>query len=748
MLANKISISALHCTSCSAHVFRTFTSKAIGSTIIPRPPGLKFHNHPKLKEPEDIKITDSESAGHGSETSSAQYPIPWYLQQQINPQQPSTLPLPEQQQYPILPADAPSILKPLLSHIFIELGLERLSLLDLRNLDPPPALGANLIMILCTARSEKHLHSSADKLCRWLRSNHKLSPYADGLLGRDETKRKLKRMARKTKLLGSVGYANEEKPDDGIRTNWVCVNLGNVLEAASPRNSDTGLDSGSSGFAARTESCRIVVQMLTCKKRSELDLERLWGGILQRATGHETMPKIEAQESGIPEGTKDTTLPSELQLLDSSGDMDNSPVQPSIPEGTKDTTVPSELQLLDLSGGMEKSPIQPSIYLDSTQTNYSKTSTLPTDILTRQDITNVKGVSKHISKSLVLPSHSRQFQTLEDKIIPNASKNNYTKLNRYLKHLRKISRHKALRCLGKNARDTHSTSFLRKFYAAFPITFEASHWDILIEFISYGIQIGHKGYTKEALMDAFHAMELSEINIDSHIPNNMLNGLLIFNPSTRFPFSGLSVPKGLEQAASVFESMQQRGYDLFKPSTLTRILEYVYSIIPKEISHPTSQNLDLKPREPSAIIYDRLRHIMSAFDIGLLDTAAILESRAQHRDWPRFWEIWRSIPHTLQSRHAGLYYLLFRIIASTNSQSACISALRHNVLEMKLEEPEIKLNADLARAIIDVIKVADPAIESDFKLAGRASVRNEWAPLWIECHNAIRPHQKLSRYTL
>ncbi|KFY45082.1 hypothetical protein V495_03129 [Pseudogymnoascus sp. VKM F-4514 (FW-929)] len=55
-------------------------------------------------------------------------------------------PLP--QKIPDLPSAPPTILQPLLERISIDLGLDDLTLLDLRKLDPPPALGSNLISFI------------------------------------------------------------------------------------------------------------------------------------------------------------------------------------------------------------------------------------------------------------------------------------------------------------------------------------------------------------------------------------------------------------------------------------------------------------------------------------------------------------------------------------------------------------------------------------------------------------------------
>ena len=166
--------------------------------------------------------------------------------------------------------------------------MDDLSLLDLRSLDPPPALGGNLLMILGTARSEKHLHVSADKLCRWLRTEYKLRPYPDGLLGRNELKLKLRRKAKRSRLLSAVG-AKATSPaegdvDDGIRTGWVCVNVGRIEGGELPDAVEkVQRAEGVVGFGARVVGCSVVVQMLTEEKRVELDLEKLWGDMLGRA---------------------------------------------------------------------------------------------------------------------------------------------------------------------------------------------------------------------------------------------------------------------------------------------------------------------------------------------------------------------------------------------------------------------------------------------------------------------------------
>lgn len=167
---------------------------------------------------------------------------------------------------------------------------------DLRHLETPPALGANVIMIIGTARSMKHLNVAADRLCRWLRSTYKLSPYADGLLGRNELKIKLRRKARRARLASQSGAIVDEK-DDGITTGWICVNAGVVEEA--PAAEEEAKIQGFEGFGAINAGTRVVVQMFTEDKRAEVDLDGLWRRNLERARWKKQRELDAEAESGF-----------------------------------------------------------------------------------------------------------------------------------------------------------------------------------------------------------------------------------------------------------------------------------------------------------------------------------------------------------------------------------------------------------------------------------------------------------------
>jgi hypothetical protein len=150
----------------------------------------------------------------------------------------------------------------------------------LREIDPPAALGPNLIMLFATARSERHLHISSGRFVRWLRKNHSISARADGLIGPGELRTKLRRLRKKAKLMGT-NTAIIPGGDNGISTGWVCVNFsssGDQIDEAAKVD-----DSGRfSGFGAPQTGTTVVIQCMTDSRRAELDLETLWKGILKK----------------------------------------------------------------------------------------------------------------------------------------------------------------------------------------------------------------------------------------------------------------------------------------------------------------------------------------------------------------------------------------------------------------------------------------------------------------------------------
>ncbi|KAK5991316.1 ATPase synthesis protein 25 [Cladobotryum mycophilum] len=233
---------------------------------------------------------------------------PWFLE--VDP--PRHPPIHHAVDLPKVPEDAPSLLEPMLKYIYEDMGLDDLSVLDLRDLDPPAALGPNLIMLFGTARSERHLHICSHRFVRWLKRTEKVNARADGLIGPGELKTKLRRLRKKAKLLGT-NTSILPGGDNGISTGWVCVNFattgGGVNEAASFDESGRF-----SGFGAPQTGTTVVVQVMTESRRNELDLETLWKNILRKNL--EEIQRIKGKKV-VDAAEVEAVLSSKIQLPNS-----------------------------------------------------------------------------------------------------------------------------------------------------------------------------------------------------------------------------------------------------------------------------------------------------------------------------------------------------------------------------------------------------------------------------------------------
>ncbi|KAK6499848.1 ATPase synthesis protein 25 mitochondrial [Arthrobotrys musiformis] len=207
-------------------------------------------------EEEDIEYRSSEPAV-SSPTSDG---TPWYLQSALQPA-PRRFVSPLIEQMPELPPNPPQNFETLLNYLIKDLSLSKMKIMDLRDMDPPPALGPNTIMILATARSERHMNIASDKCCRYMRSIlDGAEIYADGLIGRGEVKLRERRERRK----GKRRTADDE---EAMRVGWICVNSGQG----------------------------IVVQIMTGWKREQLNLEGLWSRKIHTSLKRKLKEKLLAE---------------------------------------------------------------------------------------------------------------------------------------------------------------------------------------------------------------------------------------------------------------------------------------------------------------------------------------------------------------------------------------------------------------------------------------------------------------------
>lgn len=724
---------ATGCASCRLSLIRSFTSIAGPgiraphiSTRLPRPrPSTRFRHSSQIahdsqengKGKHDGKEARTEDDGFEEDLEKyfeegldvAQgakdgevAAVPWYLQ--VESPQGKPQPLSERQKIPELPETPPPILEPLLQQISVDLGMDDLKLLDLRKLDPPPALGANLLMIIGTARSEKHLHVSADRLCRWLRSTYKLRPDADGLLGRNELKLKLKRKAKRAKLMGT---AADETGDDGVRTGWVCVDVGVVepsedaVEAPQRENFI--------GFGRRVDGIRIVVQMLTEEKREQIDLEHLWGGILKRGghqeivgTGEEGAAQLSTpSNSGVPSIEGPTSKFGQRRAMHTFARQFSDMQELGPP--------PSSTSLHELSS---RSPLE----------------TFDLNAIQQSALADINAGDFEKAKN-VLMDHSLSVPALKE----DRWRNVFLTLMRI--YIQSIPEDQALEELALPSEGSDPTPFMACFQSAishFPTQFGAES-EIWLH--CFARDLAHPSYTLYDLGGFVNKLQGYGIPIsrDSYItlirsalsPRNNLQPHL-----ERSSFS-------TDIVLDILRVMQDQGLEILDEDMFVDLLEltepapgYSYRKGYSDATHVYDLEVQKLPN-----IQRRLHLLMMKLPLPLFREESrirLLNIYARNHHWWEFFDVFRMAPRACKPNTPAMYAYMFACVANTGHQRGCMAVLRNWLPDMSQEDPPVKLNGDVAEAVKACLRVADPHVEQD--AAEVPELKGEWLSIWRQCH--------------
>lgn len=768
MASRRALTTGARCLNCQRHVVHSFISSLILSSRPQLPQiqtqsrptfttllGLRNEQDDNLKKefpfddaPEPVSKSDHTA---NTEDVNALESEPWYLQvpEQKDLQQAPPNPFAERQRLPELPKNPPPILEPLLKFVSVDMGLDYLTLLDLRDMNPPPALGSNLLMIFGTARSERHLNVSADRLCRWLRTTYKLRPFADGLLGRNELKLKLRRKNRRSKMLGAAGATDPGSYDDGIHTGWICVNVG-AVEGPLRVSDDEGslaTDEGFVGFGEQDNSPRIVVQILTEEKRGEIELESLWKDAYDRAVRREKAQREAAEkEALLSSEVKDATV----EHHDSGKTIHSSNVAGSF-------------------APQNALPGQQIRQLHTTRTISSVTHQIEEGAEYDLEPQIIRQLGPRIDKAKAFPSPPA---SRPGEILPTQPDQSARALNTNIEYLIKLEKPAAIRALGSGEDDRTSTSFLDSFYSSMPLFLEAPHWQARVSLHKHAMEIGHQGYTRQGLLQIMRDMH-SSIRV---IPQNILMDILYAITRTElviYPRDGdafnkpstaeAALRRSLGLAFEVLEKMDAYGYDV--------VSDEVFLTLHYAISHPkVAVDDSLKPasqrgeepalQAPASELLDQraqagtdhtdlpfkvqdrynynLQQAMKILKPGPLSDRmynALLETYGSQQHWKSFWKTWDDLPRNMVSRTPEMYCTLFRAAAQAGNQIFAQKALRDGIPQMAQERPPVELEHDLASAVAECMQVAqfdrrEPfyvSLKRQLELAANDQLLEKWA---------------------
>ena len=678
---------------------------------------------------------DNKKQDNGSFTIQSQ-PLPWYLQLSDERQEISR-PLSDRQRLPDLPEHPPPLLQPLLQHVSVDLGLDNLTLLDLRELDPPPALGSNTLMVIGTACGEKHLYVSADRLCRWLRGNHKLRPYADGLLGRNELKLKMRRRTRKAKLLGNLVGLPGDDADDELRTGWVCVNIGRVEPHQSQEPKSEGLE-GIVGFGTPSEGVRIVVQIFTEEKRSEMDLEGLWGGLLKESTrkkAQEQGSQGQAEHDRRPMSKKHG--PMGMHLYPNHSSM---PRKHALNNHIRRVHTSARLfntgAVRDLQANAESDTIAAMSLPQSTA--FEDKPDAPKKVLRHPG-----DVDKH--------GWSRSQTRKDSESNLSAERRSVMLLRSLVNDLQNMPPVEARRALGQGAGDMTSTPFLFSFYQTFPTFPTAEHWHCRVQLYCHAIKLAHTGYSRNGLKDILYSMQLSGIDIPQKTLYLMLEAILSRKAAWNKHkwLGGPSVSVIMKLAMVVLEDMGNRNINVLSEEIFILLYEAVSFPVPvwtSEVSNSTNPGPNLlNPQKVSHVRLQNAKATQARLKI-LMDHYMISFTRDEHiirlltlyanqADWTAFFEAWALPARQMLPRSSTLYAFMFDIVAQTNHQMFCMQTLRTYIPELQSENPRVRLTGDVAKSVMRCLKCAHPAVEEEAQQV--PLLKGEWVTLWRRCEAGL-----------
>lgn len=662
------------------------------------------------EEAHNDSVNSAESETQELEPSSAQTTpqsipeshVPWYLQdemQEILPQSPK-----RRQLLPALPDNPPPILDGCLHNLSDTLGVDDLALFDLRDIDPPSALGANLIMIIGTVRSFKHLNSASDRFCRWLRREHKLRPDADGLLGRQELKLKLRRKARKAKLASTVG-AEITDLDDGIVTRWICINVGSIADgrpaSAIPRAP------GFVGFGTQSPTCQLVVQLMTEDKRAELDLETLWGGLLRH---RQPMPIIEREaiESVDPTELERSKTLSRVTYMNHQ-------------KRELHTTLARRSELASGNCIAESSLLLKQAPLPVFTLPYGK-----------------EGVWKKWNEPSTVPPY--QYGPLQT--------------------ISSMPKEELIEALGQGPTDRSSTEILRQYHACIS-KHEFPYKEALrFELVRLAVEIGHPNYTKEDLYRAFLNLSLSEFNISLTHMTKIIDTFLLYRPPTQIdpqnPSDLRLSEEDLNYALKVISHMALRGRQPFDTNILSRLhraamFQVPVYIKPKSIAPGTTYTENAYPvsEEVYRVANTAQRRIRKVMRLGFTLFSAkefpmLLQLHLNQAEYNLFWDVWRRSTILGIRRTREVYLLVFEMMAARANEKMIMEMIWNIVPMMEREFVPVELDKDLAKALMACLLVVEPKLRTTLDDSGISHVKGPIFELWNKCIRTMLREMEIS----
>ncbi|KAI5812929.1 hypothetical protein BZA77DRAFT_322643 [Pyronema omphalodes] len=625
--------------------------------------------------------------------------LPWFLRVET-PKAPKH-PLAAKQELPKLPENPPAQLEDIINQMADGNGITELKLYDLRTLDPPPALGTNVIMLIGTARSIRHAHATADKMCRYMRQNFRWKPYADGLLGRNE----LKLINRRKQRRGKVASSQVGEVDEAGNSGWVCVH------------------SGKEG---------IVIQIMTQEKRDELNIDGLWGDVTGRWERH-----MIAEAARKEERLRQATLAAELEG-DEAGDavMEEGAAadaaQPAF-EISAEEAAAEEIEAKEEAEGKDELVQQTTNESQRSQYTVSgpqtQTRSFSTFLRRLSAVAEtVPPAPDTIANSETPASPKTALDFVSSPHFPTFTQTgDLTPFLATLPTEQHLSTHFAalpflpISAVGTGLNDTTSTPFLRTFYACTPNSADTLRLHLRFNILS------PERYPIQQIISDHPTLPPAHLYLLAHH--------IAVCPELR-PAASEANPEAT--AAEIRHSLLLS----ILPEPPQAIPEYRYALFLSLLPVPPAQltpgfSLDSRIIDLYSPIQRATNFIRPDYTIRDHHRDYIL-ALGYSRSWTQLQKFWKRLPAHDVSRDRGLYEVLYKVILEAGGQREAIWVLRiAGIGEMAREVPRVDIwgAVDMAKGILGVVKMAEGGME---QVEDEEEVsQREWSEVKRVCKRVI-----------
>jgi hypothetical protein len=319
--------------------------------------------------------------------------------------------------------------------------------------------------------------------------------------------------------------------------------------------------------------------------------------------------------------------------------------------------------------------------------------------------------------------------------------------------LKKKPKPEILTSLGEGSEDRSSTPFLEQFYGLIPLFAQVEHFHARFVLMRLAMDVGHPGYKASSMVQLLAEMQEGAIEIPVGIFKTVIRAIVdeadadadaetVKDDSSSAPLARLS------QLIDILEDMQLRGLPALSPFVLDRVT-HIFRLAQQQQQQSAKEGSDSgstppAPPPPSEEIIFAARRLSRlrlysfttpianfALDKLLLSTFAAANQWGDHDGG--FWSHWRIFPLRMEARPAELYVCMWHLVAATGSQRRAIKALADWVAEMERERPRVELNkdAEVAGAVLECVKVADPEAERQVKEG--LNPMGQYVRLWKRC---------------